>query len=263
VSAQTRADAFARSLDEGTATAQYPVVGAFAAARTELADRLTPSPAFRARTRLRLLAVAAVQDGAAEDDGNDVRPAVPARRPRRWLRPLATACAGLLVVVAALFGVSVASRDALPGELLYSAKRASEALQLRRADGPLDRGITRLHLAEERLAEVRELIGGQALGGQVRGGGVLAAGADSELIRSTLQDMDTLTRTGSGLVLQVVQDTGDLAPLTVLLAWTRQQAERLGQVAPSLPPAARTQLVSSVSLVTGLAARTADLLGPD
>ena len=256
MSARARADAFARALDEGSAP---PVVEALGAVRAQLDADLAPSAQFRAELRTRLMAVSAVHTTPDAEQAATAAPRGRHRRPRGWVRPLAAACAGVLVVVAALFGVSVAARNSLPGDTLYGAKRATEALQLRTTDGSLNQGIARLHLAEKRLAEVRALA---ARGdGQALGDGPSAAGSDAGLIRSTLAAMDDDTRTGSAMVVQVARETGNPAPLKVLRDWSGQQTDRIKAVQPVLPLAAQSRFEASLTLINGVRTTTTELLG--
>jgi len=272
------AENFAGAVDDGSVTGSAgAVLAALTAARTDLDVLATPREEFRSALRTRVLAVAAVQPAPVQPA--PVQPAaepVPSRRtassraaagwagsPRASRR---TAwIGGVLASVLALTGVSVAASRSLPGEPLYGAKRATEALQLRTADNDLERGMRHLQLAETRLREVRALaVGRSSVAVTVTGppGAVLAGGAHTTALTGALADMDEQTRVGGGLVQGVARAQGDDALLLVLQAWSGQQAERLRAVVPDLPLAARQRAQTSLSVVTDLGTGTGALLAP-
>lgn len=232
---------------------------ALALARARLERASSPSEPFRGALRTRLLAVQTVSTVPASAPD---RAPPPARR----VRPRTALLAGALSLAVGLAGATVAADRSLPGEPLYGAKRAAEALRLRTADGPLETGLAHLHLAEERLREVRALAAGRdavSLGG---GAGPLAAGSTAlgraGAVSEALTAMDEQTRTGSGLVLGVARDTGDATPLRVLVAWSDQQTALLREVAPELPGSARDRARSSLQVLTAVGTDASALLGP-
>ena len=162
-----------------------------------------PDPEFRAATRARLVAMAAVRSPAPE-------PISPLRRlltegsaaPARWRTRLTAGLAGAALAVTALATVVAVASDARPGDVLYDLKRGTEETQLVLAGDA--RGQTLLDLASTRLEEVRALVesGATALpaaGSSATGETVLAAGADAALVEETLDDHGRPDRRGRGL----------------------------------------------------------------
>ena len=112
-----------------------------------------PDPAFRAATRARLVAMAAVRTPAPP-------PVSPLRRllsegipsAGRWRSRLTAGLAGAALTVTALATVVAVSTDARPGDVLYDLKRGTEETKLALAGDA--RGETLLDLASTRLEEV-------------------------------------------------------------------------------------------------------------
>ena len=267
------AENFAGAVDDGSVTGSAgAVLAALTAARTDLDVLATPREEFRSALRTRVLAVAAVQPAPVQPAAEPVpsRRTASSRAAAGWAgSPRASRrtawIGGVLASVLALTGVSVAASRSLPGEPLYGAKRATEALQLRTADNDLERGMRHLQLAETRLREVRALaVGRSSVAVTVTGppGAVLAGGAHTTALTGALADMDEQTRVGGGLVQGVARAQGDDALLLVLQAWSGQQAERLRAVVPDLPLAARQRAQTSLSVVTDLGTGTGALLAP-
>lgn len=270
------AEDFARALDHGRpeqpATALLEALATARAAlevRPALAARSAPRPEFRDALRARLVAVAAVRPAVDPTVRSSPRPpwarlSGPPSHPVS--RRLAACTAGLACLVA-LAGVVVGASRSLPGQPLYPAKRATEAFELRTADGPLEEGLRHLRFAESRLREVRALAAGQGslavTGAAGTGTGVvLTAGVSADQITTTLAAMDAQTRTGGGLVEQAARASGNATPLAVLEQWSGEQAGRLRAILPTLPGGARARAEASVSLVAGLGAGAGALLAP-
>jgi Domain of unknown function (DUF5667) len=79
------------------------------------------------------------------------------RRSRSRARVAVTVLLAATLLVSMTAMTAVASANALPGQLLYPAKRATEQVRLALAASPSDRAEIRLDLAQTRLAELREL----------------------------------------------------------------------------------------------------------
>ena len=92
---------------------------------TDLDDE--PSPDFRAATRTRLVAMAAVRSPEPEPRRGlaRLRAARPGRRPA-WRARLAAGVAGAAMAVTALGSLVALSTDAEPGDALYGLKRGTE-----------------------------------------------------------------------------------------------------------------------------------------
>lgn len=240
--------------------AEQRALAALAEAAEQLRERTAPDPEFARGLRGRLVgtgtAPVPLRGRRARRD-----PAAPRRLRHRATVVLAAAAALVLVAVVVTIGTS----RALPGSPLYGAKRAVEAFQLSREDGPLDEGIARLHLAEKRLREVRALADGRTLLSAGPGTTVVAGGLaapDADRLRSTLAAMDEQTRRGSRLVEQVARDSGDSTPLSVLQAWAGMQTGNLEQVTATLPSAARPRAAASLQVLEDLRSTATALQAP-
>jgi hypothetical protein len=225
-----------------------------------------PDPAFRAATRSRLVAMAAVRSPAPAP-----APRSPWHRllsvraedaaPARWRGRLTAGLAAAALAVTAVATLVAVSTGARPGDVLYGLKRGTEQTQLALAGD--SRGQTLLDFASTRLTELSHL----------------PDGGNSALAVSTLHTMDQQTAEGAAwLAARAVQTRTD-APVRDLTAWTDGQHADLTALEPRLPTAARddaaasldllsridaraTALTTALSCPTGPATRGADALGP-
>jgi hypothetical protein len=230
----------------------------------------SPDEEFRAATRARLVAIAAVRTPAAEAPSR--RPVVHAGAVRRLLAGatgaptprrrsrLTAGLAGSALAVVALGGVFAGAQSASPGDLLYDLKRGGEQTQLVLA-GDSTRGPTLLGFATTRLDELGALVGVQpdaapVVGTTPSGGETgLAAGPDVDLVLDTLQTMDTQTTEGTSALTSYAVQASDADALEVLTGWAADQSAGLGEVGAQLPAGARAALAGSRELVDRVAAR--------
>jgi hypothetical protein len=224
-----------------------------------------PDPAFRAATRARLVAMAAVRTPAPE-------PVSPLRRllgaadtaPSRWRARLTAGLAGAALTVTALATVLAVSTEAGPGDALYGLKRGTEQTQLALAGDA--RGETLLDLARTRLDEVHALVAedASALPAAAAPTGparitVLAADADAELVLSTLATMDAQTTEGAAWLTQRAVTTEDDEPLGVLATWAEEQSAELAALRPDVPAAADDAVLDSLVLLSDIRTRVGGL----
>jgi hypothetical protein len=230
----------------------------------------TPDEDFRAATRARLVAMAAVRAPAAETAGR--RPPVrvgalrrllagaPDAPAARWRLRLTAGLAGVTLTVTALGGLLAAAQGARPGDLLYDLKRGGEQTQLALA-GDSQRGLTLLDFASTRLDELSELVGvepnADAVVGTTPSGGEagLAAGPDVHLVIDTLQTMDEQTTKGTAALTSRVLQQSDPGALGKLTGWTDHQQSGLGRLTDAVPTGARSALSAAQDLVAQVAAR--------
>jgi hypothetical protein len=226
----------------------------------------TPDEDFRAATRARLVAMAAVRSPAGR------RPPVRAGALRRlltragdapaspWRTRLTAGLAGAALTVTALGGLLAAAQGARPGDLLYDVKRGGEQTQLALASDSR-RGPTLLDFASTRLDELHELVGVQpnadAVVGTTPSGGEagLAAGPDVDLVLDTLQTMDEQTTQGTAALTARAVQHSDPDALGVLSGWAAGQRSGIADVADAVPPGAQGALAAAADLVTQVAAR--------
>ena len=226
-----------------------------------------PDPAFRAATRARLVAMAAVRSpepepvrglrrllaGRGDDTG------LPRLRSR-----LTAGVAGAALTVTAAASLVALAGHARPGDVLYGLKRGTEQTQLALAGDA--RGQTLLDFASTRLSELQELVDqptAQPASGaaDASDGTLLAAGADPELVISTLETMDDQTAEGTAWVTDHAVTTRSGAPLDDLAVWVAAQTDGLASLAPELPSAAGATVAHSQALLSDVSARTNGLQG--
>jgi len=221
-----------------------------------------PDAAFRAATRARLVAMAAVRTpGPAPVSGLQRVLAVrtPDIRPARWRSRLTAGLAGAALTVTALAGLVAVADGARPGDVLYDLKRGTEQTQLALAGD--SRGQTLLDFASIRLDEVGSLVGeeGTALPATPAGSGddtVSAAGADPALLLETLRTMDEQTTAGAVWLTDRAVGTGDAQPLDGLARWAAAQSGELAALQPRMPEEATEAAGRSLSLLAEIGART-------
>lgn len=222
-----------------------------------------PDPAFRAATRARLVAMAAVRSPEPEPVSG-LKRLLPDRAGGATRSPLRTRltaglAAAALTVTAAASLVALAD-GARPGDVLYGLKRGTEQTQLALAGD--NRGRTLLDFASTRLTELHELVDASATalpaaGGAGAGAGtVLAAGADPKLVISTLKTMDDQTTEGTAWLTGRSVTSASSAPLDDLATWVATQTHGLAALAPELPGAAGAAVSHSLTLLSDVSART-------
>lgn len=221
-----------------------------------------PDPAFRAATRARLVAMAAVRTPAPEPV-TGVRRLLAARAgdtaPARWRTRLTAGLAGAALTVTAAASLVALASDAQPGDVLYGLKRGTEQTQLALAGDA--RGQTLLDFASTRLHELEVLVDEApnalpAAGDAPGAGTVLAAAADPELFISTLETMDDQTTEGTAWLTDRAVTTRDDGPLDDLSVWATTQTAELAALAPALPEAAGAAVSHSLALLSDVSART-------
>lgn len=223
---------------------------------------------FRAELREQLVAVTPrlVAEGPAVELRPTTPPAATKSVPKRAAarvhalrigRPLAVVV-GVFAVFAMLLGGAVwISQKSLPGDALYSLKRANENVQLSMTHGT-ERGKTYLSFASTRVDEVKALIE-HASALAVGSGPSAAAGINdhtTKLINSTLGSADSDVRSASQLLTAEAVANKSAAPLDVLTGWAPGQLSKLQSVSASLPAGALHDRVdSSARLVSQAVAR--------
>jgi hypothetical protein len=222
-----------------------------------------PDPAFRAATRARLVAMAAVRTPAPAPT-TGFRRLLAARAddlsPPRWRTRLTAGLAGAALTVTAAASLVALASNARPGDVLYGLKRGTEQTQLALAGDA--RGRTLLDFASTRLDELEALVDEPANALPAAGGAtgtgdtVLAADADPELVISTLETMDDQTTEGAAWLADRAVTTRDDSPLDDLEVWVAAQSDELAALTPALPDAAGAAASHSLTLLSEVAART-------
>ncbi|HLW18632.1 MAG TPA: DUF5667 domain-containing protein [Actinomycetota bacterium] len=224
-------DTFAALL-EGLPIEAPAEVGALVAVAAALqpASLPLPDPAFRYRLRNELIDMASGRSTLGARARN--RFVAINERMRRSFRVVVAT--GLAAAILAGGGATLAAASsALPGDALYPVKLFRENVQLAFASGTTE-GLKRLQFARTRLDEIRGL--------EARGS------RNSDLYISTLDRMDSLTQTGSTILIDAVRAGG--AKTSILKSvggFTSVQQQDLQALIPNMPvgalPAARDSLV--------------------
>jgi hypothetical protein len=225
-----------------------------------------PDPDFRAATRVRVVAMAAVRTSAPAP-ASALQRLLAARAsdrpPVRWRARLTAGLAGAALTVTALAALVAVADGAGPGDALYDLKRGTEQTQLALAGD--SRGQTLLGFASIRLDELETLVtdGTTALPAATptdpAGGTVSAAGADPGLVLGTLRTMDEQTQQGAVWLTARAIATEDARPLEDLAEWAARQAGGLAALEGLVPDAAADAVGRSLTLLAQVGARTGGL----
>jgi hypothetical protein len=196
-------------------------------------------PEFVAALRTQLMAAAADElpsvDESAPQNAVVRRHRAPAQvRVRRRLTAAATA----FVVAGGSFGLVAASAQAMPGDMLYPVKRATERVELVLHEGAGE-GRALLDHAATRLAEVEALANG--------------SNPDAEdLIANTLADFTDEANAGGDLLLDAYGKSGSQDDIEDVRSFTADSAQRLQNLAEVMPRAAATEYADAARAVSGL-----------
>ncbi|MGH3812288.1 MAG: DUF5667 domain-containing protein [Pseudonocardiaceae bacterium] len=215
-----------------------------------------PDPAERERMRQRVMAEfpSVVHDGTS--------PVLPLSSPRRasrnrhWIPDetrgrLVVAAAAALCLLMSLSGMSVLlSRDALPGDALYTFKRSAESAELGLTFGDQPKALKHLEFASARVSEI------EMMAEHTDAAGNWSAGQE-KFVR-VLDDFDADTTAGARL-LTALAAHGQFNMLSGLRSWAEQQETRLQAVHTALPLPATARLDSTLGLLDRVVARTSAL----
>ncbi|MGQ0779069.1 MAG: DUF5667 domain-containing protein [Pseudonocardiales bacterium] len=256
------AEDFARAVDAGTgrnsdATLNHEL--ALVAALRHAGSAVAGPDAFE-RDRMRQRIMAEFPTVTREADHRPVgrRHVAAHRAPGRW-RAIPDEARGRLLIAAAaalclfmsLSAMSLLlSRDALPGDALYTFKRSAESAELGLTFGDERKAFKHLEFANARVSEI------EALADQADTAGTWAANEGKFL--QALHDFELDTTAGARLLTAVAADgqSGILAPLR---GWVEQQETRLQSVSGALPVPASTRLDSTFELLDRMIARVTAL----
>jgi hypothetical protein len=161
------------------------------------------------------------------------------------------AAAAALCLLMSLSGMSVLlSRDALPGDALYSFKRTAESAELGLTFGDQPKALKHLEFARSRVDEI------EIMAAQADAAGNWSAGQDN-FIRA-LNDFDSDATAGARLLTSLAI-SGQANSLLALRSWAEQQKNRLSAIRSALPLPASVRLDSTLELLDRVVARAAAL----
>lgn len=161
------------------------------------------------------------------------------------------AAAAALCLLMSLSGMSLLlSREAVPGDPLYTFKRSAESAELGLTFGDEGKALKHLEFANARVSEI------EAMAGQSDSRGSWLSGEDRFL--RALNDFDVDTIAGTRLLTEAVAD-GEVGALSPMRGWADQQRFRLQAVRSALPLPASTRLDSTVELLDRVIGRVTAL----
>jgi Domain of unknown function (DUF5667) len=192
----------------------------------------TASREFVADLRASLMAAAADELTSTEPVRRRDRVVVDAPPMRRRL----TAAAGAFVMVGGTLGLVSASAQAVPGDMLYPVKRATEDVELLIRDGAGE-GRALLKHASARLDEVAALTDSDSR---------------EDLIADTLTDFASEADKGGSLLIDSYRDDGSSGDIEDLRVFLADSAERLENLADELPSAVAHEYADAAKTVSGL-----------
>lgn len=241
-------DSGIREVSDGTLQRELAVI----AALRQVGPTVGPNPVERDRMRRRVMAEfsAVVHEGSS--------PVLPLRtfRHRRWLpdttqgRAIVAAAAALCLLMS-LSGMSVLlSRDALPGDALYTFKRTTESAELGLTFGEQPKALKHLEFAGDRVSEI------EIMANEADAAGNWVSGQRKFL--QALDDFDSDTTAGARLLTRLALG-GQRGSLASLSSWAEQQKARLVALRPELPLRISVRLDSTLGLLDRVIARSSGL----
>jgi hypothetical protein len=219
-SAKRRAEEFAAALDAPSTSPVRPelveLVDVVATLRAHPVEDAAPRADFSETLRRRLMSEA---EASWTYDPSAARLALPARTTGRRERRLAVA-ATALVLTGGTAGMAAAAQQALPGEALYPIKRGIEDVRTDLTGDDAAKGRTLLDQAANRLGEARALAD--------RAG-------DDPAVGDTVDSFRTQALSGSGLLIESYEDTGDEAAVDDVRAFAEDGLSQLDALAALVP----------------------------
>ncbi|MGH3707022.1 MAG: DUF5667 domain-containing protein [Pseudonocardiaceae bacterium] len=179
-----------------------------------------------------------------------------AARSRRWFpdqtqgRVMVAAAASLCLLLS-LSGMSVLlSRDALPGDALYSFKRTTESAELGLTFGDQPKALKHLDFASARVNEI------EAMADQADASGNWSIGRGKFL--RALDDFDSDTTAGARLLTGLAV-SGQANSLSTLRGWAEQQKVRLSAIRAALPLPISARLDNTLGILDRVITRVSAL----
>ncbi|MFD2466997.1 DUF5667 domain-containing protein [Amycolatopsis silviterrae] len=201
---------------------ELAVVGAL----RELGQAGDPDPATRARIR-------------AEIEGRIGEP-LPRRR---WRPRMADLAAAGIALILGLGGLTLLlSRDAVPGDALYSVKRAGEVTSLGLTFGDEAKAEKHLKFATNRVTELGRM-----------------SDATPAAYQTALHDFSSDVRAGVAELTELATTSGNRTRLTSLESWAQSRAQELESEQADIPASAREDFQRARGLLDRVQQRTTAL----
>ena len=226
---------------------------AIAATLRQVGTSVGPTQSERDRMRRRVMA----EFNSVVHEGNS--PVLPMRvvsDRRRWIPDhtrgrLVVAAAAALCLLMSLSGMSLLlSRDAVPGDALYSFKRTAESAELGLTFGDQPKALKHLEFASARVDEI------EIMADQADSAGNWSAG-QAKFLRA-LDDFDSDATAGARLLTGLAL-SGQPTSLPALRSWAEQQKTRLSAVRAALAPPTGARMDSTLALLDRIIVRASAL----
>jgi Domain of unknown function (DUF5667) len=223
-----------------------------AATLRQVGTSVGPTLSERDRMRRRVMA----EFHSVVHEGNS--PVLPMRvsTRRRWIPDqtrgrLVVAAAAALCLLMSLSGMSLLlSRDAVPGDALYTFKRTAESAELGLTFGDQPKALKHLEFASARVNEI------EIMADQADSAGNWSAG-QAKFLRA-LDDFDSDATAGSRLLTGLAL-SGQPNSLAALRGWAEQQKTRLSAVRAALALPTSARMDSTLALLDRIIIRTSAL----
>jgi hypothetical protein len=224
---------------------------------THRTERVGTTPDGHGRRRADRRGGSRPGDGRPGSGATAAGPGRSARRGSTVRKLLSTSAAGMACVLALGALTVLLSRGALPGDMLYGLKRASESTEIGLTSGQEAKARKHLDVASLRLDEIQDLVqrdSTTAAGPRPTASG--ADDADAALVADNLRAFDDQARTGAKLLLPLVNQPAGPPP-GLLSQWAGRQQQIIDGFSASLPAGGKEQAASSQHLISQLQARAA------
>ncbi|MFF4592553.1 DUF5667 domain-containing protein [Amycolatopsis sp. NPDC001319] len=206
----------------------------------EFADELAVVAALRSLGEAGAPDVATRERIRAEIEGRLGQPVVR----RRWKPRMADLVAAGIALVLGLAGLTLLlSRNAMPGDALYTVKRAGEETSLGLTFGDEAKARKHLEFAANRVSELG-----------------LMTDASPSAYRTALGDFGSDVRAGVTALTALATGGSGRTQLSDLETWTKEQARLLAAEQPRVPTSARADLSGARGLLTRVQQRTSALV---
>jgi hypothetical protein len=225
---------FARAVDDPSDDGEF--AGDMAVIGSLRTLGVAGSPDEETRRRIRAVIVERLVP-AHEDEEAPVQD-----RPRQVLAEVLAAAAAVLLALAGL-GM-VLSKDALPGDPLYSVKRAGESATLRLTFGQQAKAEKHLEFAGNRIDELA---------------GLKKSDGHSGNYLTGLADFGSDARAGVAQLIALATRSGGRQQLAEMRTWAEQRARKLATKQAAIPSAAASRFAGAQSLLAAIETRATAL----
>ena len=158
------------------------------------------------------------------------------------------AAASVVVLFGGTAGMAAAAQQSMPGEALYPIKRGIERAEAGLSMSTAGKGQDLLEQANDRLAEVENLLAGDSLTAAPR-------------VPQTLTDFTEQAQEGSGLLMASFEETRDPATIISVREFTANAITLLQDLARTAPAEAQDELAAAAMALSDIDRQASALCG--